>query len=329
MVNGIFLVTFSCFIAFLLAYFTIDYFMSRYREKSLLSERLSSLSSKGTNAVLKEKAKLFQKKRSGLIEKKLHGYLTRFKSENWLQLQLYRSGLSFSLLSGVVGFVLFIILLTSFSLYFSLSGLLISFFISVLIVSFLTWFILSFLKARRQKLTIKHLPTAIDMILRSLKSGYSIEKTFIVVAKEMHPSVAEEFQQIVQQMNIGVSYEDALHLASERVHTSDFYFLVNALIIQRQTGGSLAETLENILYLLHRRHEIRLKTLSLSAEAKTTGIILGAVPIVIWIIIMIVQPEYMDFFLYDNTGVFLLKIIIGLLVLEALIIKWLTNIKIE
>ncbi len=327
MVESAFLITFSCFVAFLVAYLTLDYFMTLYRKKSLLAERLSTLSPKG--ALFKDKVKLFQKKRSGLIEKKLHGYLSHFKSENWFQLQLYRSGLSFSLINGVIALISLVIVLTYISISFDFAGLFVSFFISILIVFFLTWFLLSFLKDRRQKLTIKYLPTAIDLILRSLKSGYSIEKTFVVVAKEMHPSVGGEFKQVVQQMNIGVSYEDALHLASERVHTSDFYFLINALIIQRQTGGSLSETLENILFLLHRRHEIRLKTLSLSAEAKSTGIILGSVPLVIWFIIMVVKPEYMDFFLYDTMGAFLLKVVIGLLVLEALVIKWLTNIKVE
>ncbi len=327
MTNSIFLITISCFFAFLITYLALDYMIGVFRKKALLAARLSSLAPGAASS--KENIKLFQKKRSGLIEKKLHDYLTHFKSENWFQLQLYRSGLSLSLTqSAFIGLAL--LLVTTYlliQLVFWPLPLII--FTNCIGISFFTWLLLSILKDRRQKLIIKHLPEAIDMILRSLKSGYAVEKTFMVVAKEMHPSISGEFGQIVQQMNIGVSYEDALRLASERVHTSDFYFLANALIVQRQTGGSLSETLENILFLLHRRHEIRLKTLSLSAEAKTTGIILGSVPIVIWFIITLLKPEYMDFFLYDEMGAILLKVVVGLLILEALIIKWLTNIKVE
>ena len=327
MIDSALIITLSCFLAFLFSYLLLDYMLGVFRKKALLTARLSSFAPGSVSS--QEKIKLFQKKRSGLIEKKLQDYLTRFKSENWFQLQLYRSGLSFSLTQSAFMGLALILLTTYIMSQFVFWGLLLIFLSSCLGVMFLAWFILSILKDRRQKLIIKHLPEAIDVILRALKSGYSVEKTFVVVAREMHPSIAGEFGQIVQQMNIGVSYEDALRLASERVHTSDFYFLANALIIQRQTGGSLSETLENILFLLHRRHEIRLKTLSLSAEAKSTGIILGSVPIVIWFIIMFLKPEYMDFFLYDEMGAILLKTVVGLLVLEAIVIKWLTNIKVQ
>ncbi len=327
MIDTALIITLSCFFAFLISYLLLDYMMSLFRKKTFLAKRLSGLAPEVISS--QEKIKLFQKKRSGLIEKKLHNYLTHFKSENWFQLQLYRSGLSFSLTqSAFIGLAL-VLLTTYLMTQLVFWHILTIFFTSCIGVIFFTWLVLSILKDRRQKQIIKHLPEAIDVILRALKSGYSVEKTFVVVAKEMHASIAGEFGQIVQQMNIGVSYEAALRLASERVHTSDFYFLSNALIIQRQTGGSLSETLENILFLLYRRHEIRLKTLSLSAEAKATGIILGSVPIAIWFIIIFLKPEYMDFFLYDEMGSILLKTVVGLLILEALVIKWLTNIKVE
>lgn len=314
----------SFFIVFVGMYF----YLAHRQEKKLLKFRLSSLSS-GLSQEVKDSFSLFQKKRHGIVEQKLQDYLKRFKSENWLQLQLYRSGVSFSLTYLFLCAFAFLLVMTHLTSFIFLWGLTTRILFSIALMVFGGYFILSTLIDRRQKLIVKHMPGAIEMIIRSLKAGYPIEKTFVLVAKEQHPAVALEFRKISQQMDMGLSYETALRHAGERVHTADFYFLVNALIIQRQLGGGLSETLENILFLLHRRHEIRQKMIALSAEAKMTGLILGSVPVAIWIIIMIIKPEYMDFFLYDPKGDFQLKLVIGLLLLEALTIKWLINIKME
>ncbi len=322
------IIVLSCFVAFFIIYLALGTLLDLRQKKLRLAARISSTIS-GNVAITPDRVTLFQKKRSNLIEKKLHDYLGKFKSENWLQLHLYRSGLKFSLTQFIIIYTIVVLTLTFSSSFFLYWSLFVRFFFFAFLSILVLYFTLEFLKGRRQNLIIKHLPSALDIILRSLKAGYSVERTFVVVAKELHPSVGDEFQQIVDQINVGVSYEDALRHASERVHTSDFYFLSNALIIQRQTGGSLSDTLENILFLLQRRHEIRLKTISLSAEAKSTGMILGSVPIAIWIIVSIMKPEYLDFFFYDEMGSFLLKVVVSLLLLEVLVIKWLVNIKVE
>lgn len=321
-------ISLSCCLAFLIVYLGLNHIMDLRQKKLRMMARIS-LDHDGKQKVHQDNVSLFQKRRASIIEKKLHDYISKFRSENWLQLELYRAGISVNLTQSLILFVVFVVGMTIISSYFILWSFLARLFLFCFLTLFVMYFTLEFLKSRRQNMVIKHLPTALDIILRALKAGYSVEKTFVVVAKEMHPSVGNEFRQIVDQMNIGVSYEDSLRHAAERIHTSDFYFLANALIIQRQTGGSLSETLENILYLLHRRHEIRLKTLALSAEAKSTGLILGVIPFAIWAIVSVMKPEYLDFFFYDESGSQLLKLVIGLLVLEAFIIKWLVNIKVE
>lgn len=322
------LVSISTFVIFFSVYAGIVGFLTYRQKRQHLQSRLS-LDLHENKLKSTDSKSLFQKRRSSLIEKKLNTYLGKFRSENAVQLEFYRAGLSLSLTQSLfiyVGIVLCLTVLSSVFLYWSLVTKMILF-MSLTALGF--YFVLEFLKDRRQKLVIKHLPTALDIILRALKAGYSVEKTFVVVAREIHPSVGGEFKNIVDQMSIGVSYEDALRHAAERVHTSDFYFLANALIIQRQTGGSLSETLENILFLLHKRQEIRMKTMTLSAEAKSTGLILGSVPIGIWVIVSILKPEYLEFFFYDDLGSQLLKVVIVLLILETFIIKWLVNIKVE
>ena len=326
--NETIIISLSCCIAFLLVFLGLDHLMDVRQRKLRLMARISP-DHKLQTKITKDTVSLFQKRRASIIEKKLHDYLGKFRSENWFQLELYRAGISVSLTQSLVIYFSSVLFLTFISSYFIFWPIIPRFLLFLVVTLLILYFVLELLKSRRQNLVIKHLPTALDIILRALKAGYSVEKTFVVVAKEIHESVGSEFRKIVDQMNIGLSYEDALRHAAERVHTSDFYFLANALIIQRQTGGSLSETLENILFLLHRRHEIRLKTLSLSAEAKSTGLILGSVPIGIWLIVSVMKPEYLDFFFYDEMGSILLKVVIVLLALEAVVIKWLVNIKVD
>jgi len=327
MIENALYISVSCFVAFVGSYFLLDIIIRKYRRKAHLSARLSELSSSAL--VTKDKLRLFQKSRSSLIEKKLHGYLSLFKSENWFQLQLYRSGLSISLTKSMLLFFSLSILVT----YFLTNYTIWSFFVCIIggasIVGGLMSVLLMFLKGKRRENISKYLPVALDIILRTLKSGYSLEKTFAIVATQVHPSVGDEFRQIIQHISIGVSYEQAMRFAAERVDSGDFYFFANALIIQRQTGGSLSETIENILFLLRRRHEIRLKIRVLSSEARTTGAILASVPVALGGVIMALKPEYMDFFFYDAQGQFLLKVVIAILVSEALIIKWLVNIDVD
>ncbi len=326
--NEAIIISLTCCLAFLIVFLGLNHLMEIRQKKQKFMERIS-VDAEVKQVSAKSNVTLFQKRRASLIEKKLHDYIGKFRSENWLQLLFYRAGISINLTHTLVIFAVFIVGMTVITSYFIFWSFIARFVLVFALTVFIAYFTLEYLKGRRQNLVIKYLPNALDIILRALKAGYSVEKTFVVVAKEMHPSVGDEFQQIVDQMNIGLSYEDALRHAAERVHTSDFYFLANALIIQRQTGGSLSETLENILYLLHRRHEIRLKTLSLSAEAKSTGIILGSIPFAIWAVVSIMKPEYLDFFFFDETGSMLLKVVIALLILEAFVIKWLVNIKME
>lgn len=316
------------FILFFILYITVDKIMTLREERLILKRRLAGMSSAVTVSE-KEDLKLFQKRKIGMIEKKLQQYLKSMQSESWLQTKLYQSGLNISLTQFFFICVVFLfawVVGIEFLYGFTLPVSVLS---AVGANGVMIALILAFLRKRRQNKIMLELPNALNIILRAIKAGHSVERAFILVAKEVQPPIGSEFQRIIEHLELGVAYEDALHLASERVDTTDFHFFASALIIQRQTGGSLAEVIENIVNLLHRRQEIRHKAKALSAEGRTTGLILGSIPVVIWIVVSFTQPSYLDFFFYDPKGITYIKVVIGLLVFEALVIKWMVDVKVE
>jgi tight adherence protein B len=202
-------------------------------------------------------------------------------------------------------------------------------FLSIFLTLFFSVFFMRILTNKRQAKFVTVLPMALDIISRAIRAGHSLERTLPMLAREVPDPVGKEFKKISEQLELGVSFEDTFREASLRVDLGDFYFFTSALIIQRQAGGSLSEIIENIVYVLHRRHEIRLKAKALTAEGRITGLILGALPVLFWVVIVFMRPEYLDYFLKDPFGKKLLYTAIGLLFAQYLTVRWMVNLKVD
>lgn len=323
----IILVSTVSFFIFLITFYAFSNFWDRMKEEEHVLDRLNTFSPDGMPTT--ESSRLFQYQRQKIIEKKLQKYLANMKSENWFQLKLYQSGLNFSLTSFLLGQICFILLLTTFFVAKSDFSVLFSVVFSIFLTILMTAIVIKMLTSKRHDNFISLLPLALDIVIRAIRAGHSLERTLPTVAREVPDPVGKEFQKISEQIEVGVSFEDAFREASLRVNLGDFYFFAAALIIQRQSGGSLAEILENIIYVLHRRQEIRLKAKALSAEGRITGVILGALPILFWIGITVLKPEYLEYFSSDPFGRKLLYTVIGLLVAQILTIRWMINVKVD
>lgn len=278
-------------------------------------------------AVKNEAMNLFQTQRSSLIEKKLQNYFKKFKSENWLKLKFYQSGIQASLLNIVLIELLVFIILMILNGYYGVLPFFTSMISAAALLIITNILILNFLIRNRKKKITMQLPLAIDIILRAIKAGHSLEKVLVVVAREISAPLGTEVARMCQQLDLGVPFETALHNTSARIGLKDFDFFSISMIIQRQSGGSLSEVLENIIYVLIRRQEIRLKTKALTAEARTTSYILAAIPIVVWVVVTALNPSYFDFFLRTDTGHKMLIISVGLLLIEFGIMRWLMRFK--
>jgi tight adherence protein B len=157
-------------------------------------------------------------------------------------------------------------------------------------------FMISRMIGRRVAKFTSKFPDAIELMVRGLRSGLPISETMGIVASEVPGPVSVEFRNVSDKMKIGRTMEAALQETSDRLGTPEFQFFVITLAIQRETGGNLAETLANLADVLRKRAAMKLKIRAMSSEAKASAIILGALPFVVFTVIMLMNPDYMGGF---------------------------------
>lgn len=163
--------------------------------------------------------------------------------------------------------------------------------------------IIGYLVSRRLKKFVQLFPEAIDLIVRGLKSGLPSTESMKVVGAELPDPVGEEFRRIADALKFGKTLDVALWDAAERLDTPEFNFFVISLAIQQETGGNLTETLQNLSEILRKRRQMKLKIKALSSEAKASAYIIGALPFVMFFIILAINPDYMMTLFRDPRGI--------------------------
>ena len=160
--------------------------------------------------------------------------------------------------------------------------------------------------ARRLKAFTAEFPQAIDLIVRGLKSGLPVPASIRAVAEEIKDPVGKEFREISDRLKIGQTLDEALHNAAQRVPTPEFNFFVTSLAVQRETGGNLGETLENLSTVLRQRRQMKQRIKAMSSEAKASAIILGSLPFIMFGLMMLLNPGYVMLLFTDPRGTIML-----------------------
>jgi tight adherence protein B len=142
-------------------------------------------------------------------------------------------------------------------------------------------------------------PDAIDLMVRGLRSGLPITETLGIVSGEIPGPVGVEFRSVADKMKIGVTMEAALQETADRLGTPEFQFFVITLAIQRETGGNLAETLSNLSDVLRKRAQMKLKIRAMSSESKASAYIVGSLPFIVFTLVYVISPDYMENFFID------------------------------
>jgi len=155
---------------------------------------------------------------------------------------------------------------------------------------------------RRVGKFMKEFPAAIDMIVRGLRSGLPFVESVSAVGKEFPDPIGIEFRRISDGVKLGQSVENAMWDISQRITVPEFKFLIVAMTIQRETGGNLAETLNNLSDLLRKREGLKLKIRALSSEARASAYIIGSLPFVMYGLIRVVSPDYATLLWTDPRG---------------------------
>ncbi len=166
--------------------------------------------------------------------------------------------------------------------------------------------LLKTLIGRRLKRFTGHFADAIDVIVRGIRSGLPVGECFAMIAREMPDPVGTEFRLMVEAQRLGLTLDDALQKAIDRVPTAELRFFAIVIAIQQTTGGNLAETLAKLSEVLRARKRMRDKVQAMSSEAKASAGIIGSLPIIVGLILSVVAPDYIGTLFRTDIGHFLL-----------------------
>ncbi|MBN2218325.1 MAG: type II secretion system F family protein [Pirellulales bacterium] len=192
----------------------------------------------------------------------------------------------------------------------------------------LPFFWLMFRRRRRLKAFAVQLPDALEMLARSLRAGQSLASGFNAVSEEMGAPIGVEFNRVFEEQNLGISLEDSLNDLRQRIPNLDLSFFCTAVILQRQTGGDLAEILDKIGHLVRQRFAIWGQVQALTGEGRLSGIVLLALPIALFLVVYQMNPQYVSVLFTDPMGKKMLAGAIVMQIFGALVIRKIVNIKV-
>lgn len=179
-------------------------------------------------------------------------------------------------------------------------------------------------KNKRLKKFESQLPEALDLLAKALKAGHAFSAGLNMIAHEFEAPISAEFERILSEVNLGRGIDHALKGMTERVDCPDLKFFTISVIIQRETGGNLAEILERISGLIRERFRLKGRIKTLSAEGRISAIVIICIPIFVACILQLIQPRYFDALTTDPVGktviaAFLILMIVGIFTMKKMI----------
>src|SRR5512143_1156152 len=180
----------------------------------------------------------------------------------------------------------------------------------------------------RLKQFMNHFPEALEMFARSLRAGHSFTGAIQLVAQEMPVPIGPEFSKVFEEQNLGIPLRQALIGMTDRVDILDVKFFITAILIQRETGGNLAEIIDKIAYVIRERFRVQGQLKIFTAQARLSGGILSLLPIGVAGLIGILNPEYLKPLFLERAGRIMIAIAVVMQVLGMLAIRKIIRIKI-
>jgi tight adherence protein B len=181
-------------------------------------------------------------------------------------------------------------------------------------------------QTRNQRLFLDIFPDALDLIVRAVRAGLPVLKAIELTAQEVSAPVGFEFERILGEIRIGVEIEDALRNAADRIRVPDFRFFVVSVLLQRQTGGGIAEILSGLSTIIRQRKALRTKARALTAEATASTAVVAAMPFIAGGGLFVVNRDMMSVLFVDPRGRFMLGVavaglLLGLVAMKAIVRK--------
>jgi tight adherence protein B len=258
-----------------------------------------------------------------LFERLLH----RFEGSHGLRLYLEQSGLDWTVsrlvLSAATAAIIGYLLVTLVARQSMLSGAVAS------VVSGILPLLYVHDQRRRRLVKIQQqLPEAIDLLVRALRSGHAFSSGLQMIGEEMAAPIATEFRVVHEEINFGVSLQQALVNLSVRIPITDLRYFIVAVLIQRESGGNLTELLGNLSRLIRERQKLLMKVRVLSSEGRLSAWVLGVMPFGLAAVMNLVNPGFMALLWTDPIGITIIKYMLTLMFIGILILRKIAQIRV-
>ncbi len=182
-------------------------------------------------------------------------------------------------------------------------------------------------KNRMQKFE-RQLPEALELMAKALKAGHGFSVGMQMAAQEFDDPLGSEFEFMINEVNLGAGMDEALKNLTARVDCPDLSFFAVSVIIQKETGGNLAEILENIGYLIRERFKLRSKIRTLTAESRISSVVLVALPLFVASALLYLNPRYLRVLGTDPIGQALVAAAIIMMIAGVIIMKFMSSVKV-
>ncbi len=163
------------------------------------------------------------------------------------------------------------------------------------------WYV-AFVRRRRLQAFNDQLSDTINLMVNSLRAGYSVLQAMEAVSQEMGPPISIEFGRVVQEVQLGLTVERALSNLLRRVPSDDLDMMITAINVQREVGGNLAEVLDAISHTIRERIRIRGDIRALTAQSRISGYMVALIPVVLAVVIYFINPEFMSQLFVNRCG---------------------------
>lgn len=167
-------------------------------------------------------------------------------------------------------------------------------------------------------------PDTLEFISRSMRAGHAFSVSLEMIHREFAEPISGEFRRTFEEHNLGLPLEVALQKLAVRVPSLDVHFFVSAVLLQKRTGGNLAEILDKLAYVMRERFKLRGRIRAVSAHGKMTATALSAIPIAVGVLMFFTNPDYVTFFFSDEIGNIMLGAavflqLVGYLVMQKIV----------
>jgi tight adherence protein B len=171
-------------------------------------------------------------------------------------------------------------------------------------------------------------PESLEFVARSMRAGHAFSVSLEMIHREFQEPLAGEFRRTFEEHNLGLPLDMALQKLAKRVPSLDVHFFVSAVLLQKRTGGNLAEILDKLAYVIRERFKLRGRIRAISAHGRMTGTALTCIPIAVAILMFYTNPDYIKFFFLDDVGNIMLVSAIGLQLIGYAIIRQIVKIEV-